>query len=67
MSCFLTAVNLLLVTLQVMWFAAGETTIGQGMPCVCSGKSVTAIVCTCRKDKPHTRTWCTWLDGKTVY
>lgn len=52
MSSFLIAVNLLLVTLQVMWFAAGETAVGQGMPCVCSGKSVTTIVfCMCRKDR----------------
>lgn len=52
MSCFLTAVNLLLVRLQVLWFTAGETAIGQGMPHVCSGKSVTAIVCClCRKDR----------------
>jgi len=51
-SGFLTAVNLLLVTLQGMWFAAGETAIGQGMPWVCSGRSVTAIVCCmCRKDR----------------
>lgn len=67
MSGFLTAVSPLLVTLQVMWFAAGKTAIGQGVPWVCSRKSVTDIVCCmCRKDKPHTRAWCTWLD-KIVY